>query len=190
MISDLPRFVAGQPVPLVTVSGLPATVQGVWSLWEISLSAGSSSSQFNRKRFLPVFVMDNGRSFVPTAKRIWDLLLTEHVQIQQTSELQYAVTWFDASFKAAQTQGEQLFNELLEEHRSWLSEERNRATYSFESRQQAIGRIGLPAVREHRRKRLQAEHETRIADLRDAEACMPDMNAVLVLRIAQSGSTA
>lgn len=190
VISDLPRFVAGQPVPLVTVSGLPATVQGVWSLWEISLSAGSSSSQFNRKRFLPVFVMDNGRSFVPTAKRIWDLLLTEHVQIQQTSELQYAVTWFDASFKAAQTQGEQLFNELLEEHRSWLSEERNRATYSFESRQQAIGRIGLPAVREHRRKRLQAEHETRIADLRDAEACMPDMNAVLVLRIAQSGSTA
>lgn len=190
VISDLPRFVAGQPVPLVTVSSLPDTIQGVWSLWEISLSAGSSSSQFNRKRFLPVFVMDDGRSFVPTAKRIWDLLLTEHIQIQQTSELECAVTWFDTSVKAAQAQGEQLFNELLEEHHSWISEERNRATYSFESRLQAIGRIGLPAVREHRRKRLQAEHETRIASLKDAEACLPDMNAVLVLRIGQLGSTA
>jgi superfamily II DNA or RNA helicase len=189
VISDLPRFVAGQPVPVVTVSGLPSTVQGVWSLWEISLSAGSASGQFNRKRFLPVFVMDDGRSFVPTAKRIWDLLLTEHFQIQPTSELEQANAWFDASLKAAQIQGEQLFNALLEQHRAWLSEERNRATYSFESRQQAIGRIGLPAVREHRRKRLKAEHENRMANLRDAETCLPDMNAVLVLRIGQSGRT-
>jgi len=189
VISDLPRFVAGQPVPVVDVSGLPDTVQGVWSLWAISLSAGSASGQFNRKRFLPVFVMDDGRSFVPTAKRIWDLLLTELFLIQPTSELEQASAWFDASLKAAQTQGEQLFNTLLEQHRSWLSEERNRATYSFESRQQAIGRIGLPAVREYRRKRLQAEHENRMANLRDAETCLPDMNAVLVLRIGQSGRT-
>ena len=189
VIGDLPRFVAGQPLPTVTVNGLPNTVQGVWSLWEISLSAGNSSSQFNRKRFLPVFVMDDGRSFVPTAKRIWDLLLTESVEVHPTADVENAVTLFEASSKAAQSQGEQLFNELLEEHRSWLSEERNRATYSFESRQQAIGRIGLPAVREYRRKRLQAEHDNRMADLRDAETCLPDMNAVLLLRIGQSGRT-
>lgn len=190
VIMDLPRFVVGQPVPLVTVRGLPDTVQGVWSLWEISLSAGSFSSQFNRKRFLPVFVMDNGRSFVPTAKRIWDLLLTEHVKIQQAAELEHAIEWFESSSKAAHAQGEQLFNELLDEHRSWLSEEFDRATYSFESRQQAIGRVGLPAVREHRLKRLQAEHEVRMANLRDAETYLPDMNAVLVLRIGQSGGAA
>lgn len=189
VIGDLPRFVAGQPLPTVTVNGLPNTVQGVWSLWEISLSAGNSSSQFNRKRFLPVFVMEDGRSFVPTAKRIWDLLLTESVEVHPTADVENAVTLFEASSKAAQSQGEQLFNELLEEHRSWLSEERNRATYSFESRQQAIGRIGLPAVREYRRKRLQAEHDNRMADLRDAETCLPDMNAVLLLRIGQSGRT-
>ncbi|WP_136248426.1 DEAD/DEAH box helicase [Halomonas borealis] len=190
VIMDLPRFVVGQPVPVVAVSGLPDTVQGVWSLWEISLSAGSSSSQFNRKRFLPVFVMDNGRSFVPTAKRIWDLLLTEHVKIQQATGLEHAIEWYESSSKAAHAQGEQLFNELLDEHRSWLSEECDRATYSFESRQQAIGRIGLSAVREHRRKRLQAEHEVRMANLRDAETCLPDMHAVLVLRIGQSGRSA
>ena len=133
--------------------------------------------------------MDDGRSFVPTAKRIWDLLLTESVEVHPTADVENAVTLFEASSKAAQSQGEQLFNELLEEHRSWLSEERNRATYSFESRQQAIGRIGLPAVREYRRKRLQAEHDNRMADLRDAETCLPDMNAVLLLRIGQSGRT-
>ena len=117
VIGDLPRFVAGQPLPTVTVNGLPNTVQGVWSLWEISLSAGNSSSQFNRKRFLPVFVMDDGRSFVPTAKRIWDLLLTESVEVHPTADVENAVTLFEASSKAAQSQGEQLFNELLEEQR-------------------------------------------------------------------------
>ena len=39
LIAELPRCVAGQPIPRVRISGLPETVAGVWSLWEISLSA-------------------------------------------------------------------------------------------------------------------------------------------------------
>jgi len=72
LIAELPRCVAGQPMPRVRISGLPETVTGVWSLWEISLSADT----FSRKRFLPIFVNDDGRAFLPTARRIWDLLLT------------------------------------------------------------------------------------------------------------------
>jgi hypothetical protein len=51
VISELSRCVAGQPLPVVKIAGLPEAVQGVWSLWEISLSAEG----LNRKRFLPVF---------------------------------------------------------------------------------------------------------------------------------------
>ena len=43
------------------------------------------------------------------------------------------------------------------------------------------GGIGLPNVREYRRKRLLAEHETRMAQLDAAEAYAPDLNAVLML---------
>lgn len=77
IISDVPRFVAGQPLPLVRVTGLPESVNGIWSLWEIGLAAQGAS----RKRFLPVFINDEGRPFVPTAKRVWDLLLTETVAV-------------------------------------------------------------------------------------------------------------
>ena len=94
-----------------------------------------------------------------------------------------AVQWFDVSITAAKTQGERLFSELLREHRSRLLEERERAKYAYEARFQAIGRIGLPAVREHRRKRLIAEHQARIAALDDAEASVPDLNAVMMLRV-------
>lgn len=51
VISELSHCVAGQPLPVVKIAGLPEAVQGVWSLWEISLSAEG----LNRKRFLPVF---------------------------------------------------------------------------------------------------------------------------------------
>jgi hypothetical protein len=39
IISELPRFVAGQPLPVIRVTGLPDSVRGIWSLWEISLAA-------------------------------------------------------------------------------------------------------------------------------------------------------
>jgi hypothetical protein len=57
IISELPRFVAGQPLPVIRVTGLPDSVRGIWSLWEISLAAEGLS----RKRFLPVFVNEEGR---------------------------------------------------------------------------------------------------------------------------------
>jgi superfamily II DNA or RNA helicase len=187
VISELPRFVPGQPLAIAAVTGLPDTVHGVWSLWEISISASNLSESFNRRRFLPVFVTDDGRTFVPTAKRIWDLLLTENVTLAQKVEVENALACFETSLAAAKVQGERLFAELLEEHRTWLAEERERARYAFEARYQAIGRIGLPAVREYRRKRLEAEHEARMAALAIATACTPDLNAVLMLRIGHPG---
>lgn len=120
---------------------------------------------------------------MPTAKRIWDLLLTESVEITGVTTGEKADHWFDESMTAAKTQGERLFSELLGEHRSRLIEERDRAKYAYDARYQAIGRIGLPAVRDHRRKRLNAEHQVRMAALDDAEASVPDLNAVMMLRV-------
>ena len=180
VISELPRFVAGQPLPVIRVTGLPDSVRGIWSLWEISLAAEGLS----RKRFLPVFINEEGRPFVPTAKRVWDLLLTETVDVHAVTGAEESAKWFEASQAAASTQGERIFTELLTEHRARLKEERERAVYAFEARGQAIGRIGLPAVREHRRKRLQQEHDARMAALDDMEASVPDLNAVMMVRVS------
>ncbi|PHS59016.1 MAG: helicase, partial [Alcanivorax sp.] len=190
VISELPRCVVGQPLPMVSIRGLPEAVTGVWSLWEISLDASHASERFSRRRFLPVFITDDGRSFVPTAKRIWDLLLTEQLMLAPELEMEQAGNDFENALAAARGQGERLFSELQEEHHSWLAEERERAHYAFEARYQAIGRIGLPAVREHRRKRLDAEHEARMAALLEAEQGTPELNAVLMLRIGSAGGNA
>ncbi|WP_419639948.1 hypothetical protein, partial [Thiolapillus sp.] len=37
---NLPQVAAGQPLPCVTVSGLPSSITGLWGLFEIRLRAG------------------------------------------------------------------------------------------------------------------------------------------------------
>jgi superfamily II DNA or RNA helicase len=181
VIGELPRWVAGQTLPMAKISGLPNTVRGVWSLWEISLSA----DDFSRSRFLTVFVNDEGRTFVPTAKRIWDLLLTEQLSLAPSENIPGTSQWFETVHQAALVQGEQLFSELVDQHLDRIREERARAQYAYDARSQAIGRIGLPNVREYRRKRLLADHQARLAQLQAAEAYTPDLNAVLMLRIGE-----
>lgn len=181
VISDLPRHVSGQPLATVRIAGLPDSVRGVWSLWEISLSA----DDFSRRRFLSVFVNDEGRTFLPTAKRIWDLLLTEQVEPVGSIAAEDA-DWFDRSRGAALAQGERMFTELVEEHRTRIQEERERAKYAYDARHQAISRVGLQTVRDFRRKRLQADHDARMAQLDAADAYVPDLNAVLMLRVGET----
>ena len=186
IISDVPRFVGGQPLPVIRISGLPDSVNGVWSLWEIGLAAPGAS----RKRFLPVFINDDCRPFVPTAKRVWDLLLTETVSVQSVADPEDSMRWFEASFRVAGAQGEAMFAVLAEEHQARIKEERDRAIYAFDARNHAIGRIGLPAVRQFRRRRLQIEHEARLAALDDMKSGVPELNAVAMVRIdAKAGKT-
>lgn len=181
VINDLPRCVSGQPLPTVRITGLPESVRGVWSLWEISLSA----DDFSRRRFLSVFVNDDGRIFLPTAKRIWDLLLTERIETIKAVAAGDADGCYDRSWSAALAQGERIFTDLVEEHRTRIQGERERAKYAYEARHQAVGRVGLQTVRDYRRKRLSTDHDARMAQLAAAEAYTPDLNAVLMLCVGQ-----
>lgn len=182
VIGEISYFVSGQPFPIAKLSGLPKTVNGIWSLWEIRLSA----EDFSRKRFFPVFVNDDGRTFMPTAKRVWDLLLTESIELSRSSDAGNSAHLFNASHIAAKHQGERIFNEMREEHGAWIQGERDRLHYSYDARNRAINKIGLNAVRQHRRKRLDADYQARLEILDRGEAILPDLNAVLMLRVADS----
>lgn len=186
VVSRLPSWVEAQSIPIATVSRLPDTITGVWSLWRVGLTA----INFKRTRFLPVFVADDGRSFVPTARRIWDLLLTESVSVSGAVGHSESSRPFAQSRQAAERQGEQIFSGLVAEFRTWVQDETTRAETAFEARMLAIGRIGLPAVRDHRRARLKREHERRIRDLEGASAYTPDLIPLLALRLEGKGAVA
>lgn len=178
IVRDLPRYVPGIPLPMLQIDGLPSTVSGSWSLWEIRLA----STQGERKRYQPVFVTDEGRSFAPTARRIWDLLLTEKVSLADTGS-EEGDELYPAAQSAAETLGETIIAAMLEEHRDRLTHDRERLEHAFEARQQAIGRVGLANVREYRRRRLEQEHAAAMAWIDDAETVVPELSPILLVRI-------
>jgi len=178
IVRDLPRYVPGIPLPTLQIDGLPSTVSGSWSLWEIRLA----STQGERKRYQPVFVTDDGRSFAPTARRIWDLLLTEKVSLVDTDSKEVEAL-YPVAQSAAEALGEAIIAAMLEEHKDRLAQDRERLEHAFEARQQAIGRIGLANVPAYRRRRLEQEHAAAMAQIVDAESVVPELSPILLLRI-------
>lgn len=83
-----------------------------------------------------------------------------------------------------------MFQELATDNLNRVREERERAEYAFDARRQAVGRLGLPAVREHRLKRLTQEHAARLAALDQGVTAMPDLHAVLMVRVDATGGRA
>jgi superfamily II DNA or RNA helicase len=84
----LPRVVSGQPIPCFVVPDMPKDIQGFWSLWRIALH----TADWNQQRMMALFLHDDGRTLLPTARFIWDQWLastpelTGHIQDDNANE--------------------------------------------------------------------------------------------------------
>lgn len=176
LVMNLPRFISEQPIPTVFLHSLPANIVGFWSLWRISIH----TEEWNRQRFMPLFIHDDGRCLIPTAKRVWELLLTESLQINGYTENGTKV--FDKSHKTAEIQGRNIYEKLLEEHKTRLSKEQEKGDYAFSARKRAIQRIGLPEVREFRLKNLAKEEANWRTNMKKKTQIMPELLPILLIR--------
>lgn len=159
LIAALPHWAEGLPIPCARIPGLPANVTGIWSLWQIGLStdAGHDAAP-PKRRFLPVFISDEGRVFIPTARRVWDLLLTETLAAPtRLLKGTDALDAYAAARSAALQHGEKRFSEMAAEHQLGLTREAERMDYAFAARRRLIDRVGLPGVRNRRIALLEAE---------------------------------
>ncbi|MCA9017794.1 MAG: SWF/SNF helicase family protein, partial [Planctomycetaceae bacterium] len=88
---NLPQFIPGQSLPCVFINGLPKTVSGLWGLFEIRMSVGQPANSqiripLTRRSYLPVFMSNEGKLFMPTARHIWDQLLTNDLRIDSLKD--------------------------------------------------------------------------------------------------------
>ena len=183
LISQLPVFAPGQPVPTVCVSGVSEKVAGVWSLWRISLQTARSRQQ----RALTLFLSDDGRALGPTARTVWDRLIALDEGVRQVGGIlsdAAATAAHESSRKAAETHGATLFDELLSAHRESTRRERRKGARAFAGRKRTIERLGLPQVRGHRLARLAAEEQEWSEELAAREAALPELTAIVLVRVA------
>jgi superfamily II DNA or RNA helicase len=175
----LPRFAPGQPIAVVTIPGITDEIMGLWSLWRIAIT----TSEWNRHRIVPLFLADDGRVFTPTARHLWDQLLSTTPAIRAHLDTDASRDAFERLVAIAEAHGRSMYDELVQEHRTRLSREREKGAYAFAARRRAIERIGLPQVRDHRLHLLQQEERAFNDELERKTQVSPEMTPLLVIRV-------
>ena len=175
----LPLFVPGQPVPIVSIPGLSGEVQGAWSLWRIAIA----TSEWNRRRIMPLFLADNGMIYTPTARHVWDQLLSVNPRFHSVLEASVSHDIFEKLQSAAEEQGKPIYDALVQEHQALIAREREKADYAFAARRRTIDRIGLPQVRNYRLNLLAQEELFFSAQLDQKAHVYPEMVPLIILKI-------
>lgn len=192
---NLPQVAAGQPLPCVTIGGLPSSISGMWGLFEIRLQAGmyqktqSLRIPMVRRGYVSVFLSEEGKLFLPTARHIWDALQTETPQMRNTLGHTESIAAFERLQEAAEQAGQELFNTLRQAHIASVTREEERGMVAFTSRRKVIDRVGLPEVRQYRLNRCDAEETEWRNELHSAGQIVPEIRPLLMLRIFPSSST-
>jgi hypothetical protein len=136
-------------------------------------------------KIVPLFHHDDGRMLLPTARHIWDRLLEEHPDVQEVGTKTGAEveTVFNRLRAEAEAQSEAAFHELHARHQQRLKREQEKGRYAFQVRREALNRIGLSEVRQHRLKRLEEDEKAWAAELRKREHILPELQPVVLLRV-------
>lgn len=178
----LPRFAPGQPISIVTIPGISDEITGLWSLWRI----GIATMDWNRHRIMPLFVGDGGKIFTPTARHLWDQLLSATPNVQGHLDMDESRKAFDRLAEIAEEHGKFIYDELVQEHRSRLTREKEKGEYAIKARRKIIERVGLPQVRDHRLALLQQEELAWRDELERKARVYPDLSPLIIIRIERS----
>jgi superfamily II DNA or RNA helicase len=190
---SLPQIVPGQPLPCVNIIGLPSSIYGLWGLFEIRIQAGMHQKTqlvripMVRRGYISVFLSEEGKLFLPTARHIWDTLQTGEIQVVATIGQEESIIAYKRLHEAAEQAGKELCDTLRQAHLAALTREEERGIVSFASRRKAIERVGLPEVRQYRLSRLDAEESRWKHELQLARQLVPEIRPLLMLWIIKGG---
>jgi hypothetical protein len=179
ILSRLPRFVPGMPVPSLRFPSLPANLTGIWSLWEVSII----TQDRQRRRMSPLFVHDDGRVLAPTARYLWEQLCIEPWRVDETTSAPLLATQFAHIEALAHEQCRDLFLEMRQRHMRQLQIEKDKAEYSFRSRRKLLQAVGLPEVRDFRLRQLAREESECAEEMKRQAQVLPQLTPLLVLRV-------
>ncbi len=98
-----------------------------------------------------------------------------------------AATAYENGRQAAEDQGEPIYRQLAADHRDRLVRERGKGRHAFASRRRTIQRVGLPEVRQHRLRRLAEERRAWERRTAARERAVPELAAILFVRVAGKG---
>ena len=179
-----------QPVLGDDISTLQRLAPGVdhrssaWSMFDQVIgSLDSVKPMDKRPGYVSVFLSEEGKLFLPTARHIWDSLQTSESQVQANLGRDESFAAHARLQEAAEQVGQELIDALQQAHLTSVLRKEERGIVSFASRHKAIERVGLPEVRQFRLSRCDADESEWRHELQSARQIVPEIWPLLMLRI-------
>jgi hypothetical protein len=190
---NLPQISSGQPLPCVSIASLPATIRGYWGLIEIRVQAGLHKTSHLlripsvKRRYISIFLSEEDKLFLPTARHIWDALQTTEADVIDALTGIDAQTAYDHLLAVAEQAGQEIFEALQQEHATSIAREEERGQVAFTARKKSIAVIGLPEVRHYRMAKCDNEEAEWRKDLESARQIVPEIRPLFLMRIIKAG---
>ncbi len=169
-----PFFAAGKPIPLLTLEGMGFPLVGWFSLWKVGIAEGI----WRQQNVFALFTTPEGKSFGKSAQRLWDELAANQLIITVEGETD------NYDLDKIQVQAEQesveLYNSVVRKARARARNRIFALQTSYLARKSSLARIGLDAVRESRRRELEKEYATRLAEINLMNDALPDLSCLFL----------
>ena len=170
-------FDATETLSSVTISDFP-NEKGVFMLWELTVTEDAQD-----KRFVPVFINEDGILRPLAGKKIWEALLDAGKQISVLSADRLDSQRWEALYTAAQEFAYDTFLSLKEEADQRRRESYRKYMYALELRTEAAKKIGIENIRRHRLIQLMKEKSIMSRNYEASQKLCPEFRPVMVLRM-------
>jgi hypothetical protein len=130
-----------------------------------------------------VFLSADGKVFMPTARHIWDQLLTNDLSLDEKIYSGVSSVIGEKLTSVAEEVGQDIFNSMQEAHVLAVAREEERGTTAFTSRRKSINRLGLPEVRQFRMARLDEDEAQWRSELQSARQIVPELRPLMMMKV-------
>jgi hypothetical protein len=134
---------------------------------------------------MALFLHDDGRILLPTARFIWEQLLSDPPEMSGHLCGEPVHSAFARLREAAEAHGKSHYETLMQAHRARLARAREKGAYAFTARQRAVEKVGLQAVRNHRLAQLAQEERTWREQLARLAEAHPELTPLLMAYVTQ-----
>lgn len=188
LMINLPQVTNAQPIPIAQIEDLPHNISGYWGLYEIGLKTNLSAPKYvrvtaSKRDFITVFISDEGKLFLPTARHIWDVLQTSKINVVNSITYDEVEPVYNNIYSKAEEIGYDTYKMLQNYHLSTLNKEETRGNQAFQTREKAIMKLGLEEVRNYRLKKLDTEKQLWKDELKELRQIIPEIKPLIIMKI-------
>jgi hypothetical protein len=179
-LREFRQWVRGEPVPVLKVSDIPATVNGIWSLWRVGIQDSRGRRYVS---YCPLLETNHGDLLIPSAMKLWDRLIEGAFEIASINDEKSSIEQFQQAYSTASNHLRETYAGIADTQRMILKDDLDRHERSLSARRAAVAALGLPEVKRHRYRKLEDEDQRWREEHKKRHTFYPILEPILVATV-------